>query len=377
LRVKTRTTEFEGLSDVKIEVLRPGDLTAAQLDRWMALQTADPAFDSPFLSPQWAQAIERAQMRPGAPDPGLRVAVIGDGPEGDGFFAAKTGAFSAIPAGAPMSDYQGVVCTPGLEIDPQALVRALGVTRLDFNHMLKRQTAFAPYVRGEEQSWIIDVSAGYTDYERQTCERTSALKDTNKKRRRIEREVGPCRFTAMSRSSTDFRRLIDLKRAQMKNTRQTDILDVGWTMRLLDELFERQDPDFGGALFTLHVGDVLAATHFHLRSRHTIHGWLIAHNPDFERFSPGMLLFQDILQWMDSGPYRRLDLGCGGYRFKRELSNVQQGIGHGFVGVPSPATLVRSVAYGVRDVAESLPLGRVSALPAKAMRRLDILRALR
>lgn len=362
---------------MKIEVLRPRDLTDGQIARWMALQSADPVFDSPFLSPQWAQAIERAQMRPGHDDPGIRVAVLGDGDEADGFFAARVGAFSAIPAGAPMSDYQAVVCRPGLEIDPQALVRALGVARLDFNHMLKSQTAFTPYVRGHEQSWIIDVSAGYPAYEIQTHERSSVLKDTARKRRRVEREIGPCRFTAMSRSRSDFERLIDLKRIQMKNTRQTDVLGVGWTQRLLEDLFERQDPDFGGALFTLHVADRLAAVHFHLRSRGTIHGWLIAHTPEFERYSPGILLFQDILRWMDGGPYHQLDLGCGGYRFKRELSNVQQGIGHGFVGIPSPATLVRSVAYGVRDVAESLPLGRVSHLPGKAMRRLDLLRALR
>lgn len=207
--------------------------------------------------------------------------------------------------------------------------------------------------------------------------RSSVLKDTDRKRRRIEREMGPLRFTAMSRASTDLDRLIDLKRTQMRTTHQTDVLGVAWTQRLVDQLFESRDPDFGGALFTLHAGDRLAAVHFHLRSRHTIHGWLIAHDHEFERYSPGLLLFQDILKWMDESPYRRLDLGCGGYRFKRELSNVQQDIGYGFVGLPSAATLFRTVAYGVRDAAENLPLGRVSALPGKAIRRLDILRALR
>ena len=60
---------------------------------------------------------------------------------------------------------------------------------------------------------------------------------------------------------------------------------------------------------------------------------------------------------MDGGHYRRLDLGCGTYRFKRELSNVYRDTGHGFVGVASPATLLRSVAYTMRDAAEHLPLG--------------------
>jgi hypothetical protein len=44
--------------------------------------------------------------------------------------------------------------------------------------------------------------------------------------------------------------------------------------------------------------------------------------------------------------------------------------------MPAPATLVRAAEYGVRRAAEALPLGRASQWPGKAMRRLDLLRAL-
>lgn len=73
-------------------------------------------------------------------------------------------------------------------------------------------------------------------------------------------------------------------------------------MRLIRALFESRDPDFGAILFTLRIGQKLAAVHLHLRGRKTIHGWLIAHDPEFERYSPGILLFQDILRWMDTTP---------------------------------------------------------------------------
>ena len=80
---------------------------------------------------------------------------------------------------------------------------------------------------------------------------------------------------------------------------------------------------------------------------------------------------------MDGTPYNTLDLGPGDYRFKRELANAHRGIAHGFVGVPSPAALMRGAAYSVRAAAEALPLGAMSELPGKAMRRLDIVRGLR
>lgn len=358
---------------MKIDVIRPRDLSDEQIALWSRMQTRDPALENPFFSPHWPRAVERAQMR-GDSDPGVRIAVLGDQ---EGFFTARAGTATAMPAGAPMADYQGLVGAEGLDVDAKALVKALGVSRLDFNHTLRDQPAFAPYIRGEALSWVVDVGAGYSAYEAETRNRSSVLKDIDKKRRKAEREAGTAQFSAFSRSGADFAKLLTWKRAQYRATGQTDIFNTTWCLRLVEDLFERRDPGFGGALFTLHLGGELAAAHFHLYGGPVVHGWLIAHNAAFERYSPGMLLFQDILKWMDGGPYKRLDLGCGDYRFKRELSNRQIHTGYGFVGTASPATLVRELAYGLRGAAESLPLGRASALPGKAMRRLDLLRALR
>ncbi len=356
---------------MQIDVVRPSELTAAAVARWEVLQGADPAFDSPFLSPRWAQAVERAQ----GPKARVRVVVL-DG--GRGFMAVRAGQLAAMPAGAPMCDYQGIVAEPGLTADPRAIVQALGVGRLDFCHMLESQTSFAAHAKGRMDSWIVDVSGGYGAYEAgRKAAGVGIVKDLAKKRRKLEREVGETRFTAFSRDREAFDQLLAWKRAQFRATGQTDIFGAPWTQRLMEQLFAEPADGFGGGLFTLHVGDKLAAAHFHLHGARTLHGWMIGHDAGFERCSPGLLLFQDILRWMEGGPFTSLDLGAGDYRFKRELSNHRQGVTFGFVGVPSPAALVRGAAYGVRKAAEALPLGEVSHLPGKAMRRLDVLRGLR
>lgn len=355
---------------MEIQVVKPLELTGIAVERWAQLQAANPAFDTPFLSPYWARAVQAAQGEKSS----LRVAVLGDA---DGFLAVRKAPFTAMPAGAPMNDYQGVVTAPGVEVDAPQLVRALGVGRLDFSHMLDDQAAFAPFSRGKSFSWVIDVGQGYASYEAERRTQTSCLKDIDKKRRKVERELGPCTFTAYSRSRTDLDQLLAWKRGQWQATGQTDLFDTPWTVRLIHKLFESRQPDFGGVLFTLHIGDRLAAAQLDLRGVHTIHSWIIAHDAQFERYSPGLILFQDILRWMDTTPYSSLDLGAGDYRFKRELSNAQRHVNHGFVGVASPAALVRQAAYGLREAAESLPLGRFSQLPGKAMRRIDLMRGLR
>jgi CelD/BcsL family acetyltransferase involved in cellulose biosynthesis len=292
--------------------------------------------------------------------------------------AAQVGAITAIAAGGAMSDYEGMVGEPGPDFDPAQLVRALGVSRYDFSHAPADQRAFAAHARGEALSWIIDVRDGYEPYAAQRrAAGVSALKEIDRKRRKVEREVGETTFTASSASKADFDQLIAWKRTQYQTTGQTDVLAAPWTQKLLADLFALDIPGFGGRLFTLHIGGRLAAAHFHLMGETTIHAWMIAHEPELERYSPGLLLFQDILRWMEGQPYNRLDLGYGDYRFKTELSNVQRTLVHGFVGPPSAATLMREVAYAMRRAAESLPLGPVSELPGKAMRRLDLKRGLR
>ena len=356
------------------EIVRPQDLTPASIARWAELQAADIALDAPFLSPQWARAVEGVQ-RQGSRS--VRVAILKDGGREVGFFPARVGSVIAMPVGAPMCDYQGLIAEPGLTLDPRELVAALGVHRLDFTFMLEQQAPFARHARGRDLSYLIDVDEGYQAYEAERrAAGTSVLKDCDKKRRKAEREVGPAQFQAFSGSDVDFDRLRAWKSAQYRATGQTDIFETPWTLELLRRLFEGREPDFGAGLFTLHLGGELAAVHLHLHGRRTIHGWIIAHDPRFDRYSPGLLLFQDILRWMDGTPYTRLDLGPGDYRFKRELSNGGQWVTHGFVGLPSPALLARRAAYGVRRAAEALPLGRMSALPGKAMRRMDLWRGL-
>jgi CelD/BcsL family acetyltransferase involved in cellulose biosynthesis len=139
----------------------------------------------------------------------------------------------------------------------------------------------------------------------------------------------------------------------------------------------RRDGDFGGALFTLHAGGVLAAAHFALRGPGVVHAWFIAHDADFARYSPGVILIDHILRWGPENGVRELDLGAGDYRFKLQLANAVRGVAHGFVGTASPASLVREAQYRLRTAAEALPLGRVSAWPGKAMRRADLWRGLR
>lgn len=305
------------------------------------------------------------------------MAVLRDGDAPRGFFAARCGGLTALPPGAPLCDHQALVALPGVTVDPVALLRALGVHRYDFSHMAAADPAFGRCAQGIQDSYVVDLAEGWAAYEQGRRDvGTDILKDMARKRRKLEREVGPVTLTAMSRSRADFDTLMAWKSAHFRRTRQTDVGASAWVRRLLDDLFDSRDPDFGGALFTLHAGDRLAAAQFNLHGPSELHSWFIGHDEAFDRYSPGLVLFHDMLEWMAGSPLRRLELGPVSYRFKDRLANRTRPIAYGYAGRASPVTLVRAAQYGVRRTVEQLPLGRVSAWPGKAMRRLDLWRGL-
>lgn len=356
-----------------IDLVPVQDLGADDIATWTRLQ-GDGPLASPFLSPHWARAVARCD----GPDAHkTKVAVVREGGEARAFLPARVGRVIGMPVGAPMCDYQGLVAAPGTQVEARELVGALGVQRMDFTSLVVEGPVFSDCVRGRAVSHVLDISKGYDAYaaDRQAAG-TDILKDTAKKRRKLEREQGEVVFTAESRNLHDYDQLVAWKRAQYAQTGQTDILACDWTQELLRGLFERDEPELRGVMFTLHAGGKLAAVHYALCTPRIAHAWFIAHDDAMQRYSPGVILINEVLRWAADRGMAELDLGPGDYRFKMSLANRQREVGHGFVGRLSCATLMRAAQYEVRKTAEALPLGRFSAMPGKAMRRLDLWRGL-
>lgn len=359
---------------LSIEVVRPADLCDDDIARWLDIQALDPSLDSPFLSPYWCQAVERAQQDSRY---AFKVAIIREGGKARGFFPVRAGRLTALPVGAPFSDYQAVIAEPGLEFDVLDLLRALEIQRYDFTLQLAAQSAFAPYAKGALDVRMTEMPDGYEAYEAaKRAKGEKIFKKMGTSRRNAERDFGPVRFTPISDSKEAFDALLEAKSRQLRASGHSDIFRPPWSRRLLEDLVQRRTPEFGAGLFTLHIGDELAAIHLHVQTRRTLNAWLITHNNKFERISPGILLFLEILKWMGEEGLHRMDLGIGDYQFKRALGNKIETVTYGSVGLPSPVTWMRQAAYGASALAEALPLGKFSHYPARARRRLDVIRSL-
>ena len=106
--------------------LPPGGTGAGEIETWRRLQEADERLHSPFLSPDFAQAV-------GAVDRNARVAVIEDGSALIGFFpyslrhrTIATGLASGI------SGCTAPIISPEADVDPVRLLKECGLHVWDF-----------------------------------------------------------------------------------------------------------------------------------------------------------------------------------------------------------------------------------------------------
>jgi CelD/BcsL family acetyltransferase involved in cellulose biosynthesis len=309
---------------MRFEVVPAASLGATELGRWSDLQRAHPVYRSPFFRPEFTTAVARVRE--------VRVAVVEDADSIVGFFAFEVGARRAgRPVSWPRGDYHGPVLEEGVELDPRELVRACGLATWAFDHLPAGLAEFTPYSFGRSRSPYIDVGDGLESYlaDRRT---RSDVRDTLRKARKLEREVGPLRFVPESDRTDLFGRLLEWKRLQYADTGVRDVLADAESRRLLEEVSTTREPGLAGTLSVLYAGDEVAALLLGVRSGTVWHSWFPVFNRDLGRYSPGLVLLLELARSAESLGIREIDLGKGDARYKTAFATDAMPLLEGCVG---------------------------------------------
>lgn len=355
----------------RIDVVHPNEIGPSEVARWRSLAAAERALWGPYFTPEFAKAV--GQVRSDA-----RVAILhANGAIGGFFTAQRMSRFTAMPLGAPISDYQGIIGAPELLACPKSICQALNVGRVDFTHMLAAQSVFSPRIRELNPSWVAPLDGGAGGYlAALRTKRAEQVRQQDKKRRKFAREVGEPVFTPCSANRAHFETLMAWKTEQCVRTGQPKVWATAWVRQLVEAAWASSDPEFGAHLFTWEVDGRLIAANFLLRSKRVLHDWIIAHDHEFDRYSPGLLLGRQMVEWAADNGFAEVDFGPGESQYKRVLTLEQRDMGCGFFHRTSFSALWRSMEYAACGAAAHLPNKALAALPGKAMRRLDTLRGL-
>jgi CelD/BcsL family acetyltransferase involved in cellulose biosynthesis len=362
---------------MRVNIVKPQDLSDNHLTEWRRLQRLDPQLESPYLCPDFIQVA--AQIRDG-----IVVAVAEEGGHPVAFLPMQLRGKTAVPVCCPLSDCQAIIAAHGWDGDPRDMIRAAGVDVYDFKHHRIQPTIqqpLTPYHRAVVPSRVIELSAGFDAYVAEMrvpgqTESSGRPHQTIKRARLAERKVGPLRFTMHDPDKDALATLIKWKRQQYdqrgKVLRLIDIFSYDWTVQLLERIHAAQSDNFAGVLSTLRIGDRIIAAHMGMRSHNVLHRWFPAYDKAYSNLSPGLILLLELCRSASTSGIREIELGPGDEVYKRLIANNQIMVASGFVGSsPSTSLWRRQLLHGTDTLANRLPIGSLRTWPGRLFRRMD------
>jgi CelD/BcsL family acetyltransferase involved in cellulose biosynthesis len=330
------TGPTSNVTNCRVKVIPGAPIDSALLQHWRSLQRSNPDLQSPCFSPEFTQAVAVTRND-------VEVGIIEECGEVVAIFPFQRKAGGrGIPVGGIVSDYQGLICRPNFLCDPREMLKACGLISWDFDRLLATQQPFRPFHKLCEPSALIDLSQGYDAY---VAERRAAGSEQIKKcmnlMRRLQLEVGPIQFVAHSSDRSALSKVLAWKSQQYRQTGWRDLFALKWGRSLVEQIHATQSENFAGMLSLLYAGNKLVAGHIGMRSRSVWHYWFPAYDPQFAKYSPGLLLLLRMAEHAPEIDLRTIDLGTGLTLYKRRLMNASVSVAEGSVERPSWLSFLR------------------------------------
>ncbi len=328
------------------------------------MAAAHPAFASPLLGPDFAQAV-------GAARDDARVSVFQRDGETIGYLAyhRRPGRL-ARPIGAPLADYHGLVSRTDDGVRGPWLLAAADLAAYRFTGLVDPFGVFENDVAARQDSHVVQLTDGPDAY-LETVRAAGAKKFRNWRRldHKLGRDLGELTLVGPDHSPTAFDTLIAWKREQLRRTGTHDFLSPDWIQGLLERFFEQRDGDFQGLMMGLYAGDRLVAGQFGVRQGAVFHPWLASADPDLGAYSPGQLFLWRAIERLPALGLTTFDLGPGHDHYKRPYALTQLSLGEGLAAAASSA----GRAARSREQAWAAAGAHGAGLAGKLRRRLDII----
>ncbi len=314
------------MQSTTITTMSGNALDTELIDRWNKLQASNPTLDSPLFSAGFMRAA--AQERHG-----IEVAVIESAGSVIGFLPyCRQHNNVAMPVAGSFTDFQGVISAPGTSIDIRKVLRSCRLAAWQFDHLVVGDESLEPFQWAFAESPYMDLSQGFDAF-RDSCRNRGGkeMAEVLRKERKLEREVAPIRMEIESTNCHVFDTLIDWKRQQLGRQKRSDCFRPEWVLPFLNRILHTHGETLRPVLSAMYVGEKLAAINFGLRNGPVLHGWITAFNPEFHKFSPGLMLIVKLARQAEELGIERIDMGRGDESFKRNFSSGVTQVAEGAV----------------------------------------------
>ncbi len=339
-------------------------LTDAEITAWSAIQRSHAEFSSPFFRPAFTRLV--AFVRPD-----VEVAVLEEAGAPVGFFPFQRTFFNAgWPVGSGVNDYHGLIAPPDVQCDPCELLHACRLSSWHFDHLVPVHAPFKSKAWSAADSPYIDLRDGFDSYLRSRENGSRIMADYRRKKRRIEREVGPLRYEPHVSTPAVLATCIRWKVQQYRRTGVVNIFKYSWTAKLLHSILDYHSRDFASAMPVCYAGDRIVAVNFGMRSGDVFHSWFPAYDAELAQYSPGLLHFVEMMKAAKSQGINRIVLGKGDESYKKRLMNGADRVAQGCVDMRQALGTVRRTWKRMRKAIKASPLRRPARVPGRIANRI-------
>ena len=348
---------------MKLDLIRPDELTQADVDCWLRLANTSSFGDSPFLHPDYVQAIARFR-------PQVEVAVLRENDESVGFFAYERHPFrTARPLGIKLADFQGVISADDYHFAFDEFLEEARLTCCHFDHWVPGQLS-AGLAFNESASPYVQLADGYEAFiSSRRASGSQSVGQTLRKTRKLERAVGPITMTWHDSDPLALESLWNWKAAQRSRSGTFDVLQIPWTRAFLQSLIDRQADGVKCAVATLRINSRIIAVHLGIHTENVMHYWFPAYDIEFAKYSPGSILLLKLAEESARRGIQRIDLGKGDDRYKASFGSGHTNVASGTADRNRMRRVARSSLLSIKTWVESSSLRNLARVPKRIIRR--------
>lgn len=329
---------------MRVTVVRPADLGSSEASLWAEFQKSTPELQNPFLSLTFARVVGGIRQN-------ARVAVVEADGRIEAFLAFELGPKRmGIPIGYPMNNLQAFV-TRGAPIDARQVIRKAGLRGWRFFAAPLEQHALVPhhYAGTAVGAPVIDLSDGYATYF--SSRSNSLTTEVARKRRSLERQIGPISLEWGNAAPEYIRRLIEWKCARYGGARE--LFADPAARRIVEEFATTSDEDCDGLVNVLRAGDRVTAVISSLGCHGALCGWFTAYDLDLRKSSPGTILMLATAEEAARRGIGRIDMGAGQDSYKFRLANDSYPVAGGAIWAIPGEGAAREIYRRFRAPAEA------------------------
>ncbi len=311
-----QTGAVQGAS-LTCQVLRPKELSYQDRQDWKSLLQSDFQYQSPLLSPDFMDLIAKSRRD-------VRCILVRRGKELVAVLPVFQRNFGLIrPVGAPFSDYAAPILSKDANLTIEEIIALSGYAAYRSNAVLLPMSDEGP--DGSEtamRSFIIHLNGQSAEehLESHRAQHAKRYKNFRRLMNKLERECGEIEFVYGPAKDLPVETLLKWKSQQFVREGLLDLTTSRNSASILNNMSTLEvtdDSNLSGFMTCLKVKGEMVVGHFGVRGETNFHPWISAYDPEFEDYSPGLLLLYKIVEEMGNMGLESYDLSSGHESYKK------------------------------------------------------------